>query len=411
MKSIQSESSVKIYLIVDRPLDKRFWSYWIFDLLNEVSCDFEVLQLTYVHDFLKDVKEARPNNSKNIHITKFAEEKSVIGFLENEAVKQSLVFFYTWAPPNAYMNVLSFVDKNFEYYYYLMHGVGDNACDHRGGLGFISWLFAYYKKIRFIIGMWRRFRGPKFWLDSTKMRIAAQFPYFGPFGYRTKFLVTGNHFQERFLAAKKSNRIPEYLKNRKSVLWLDQNLPNVDQFGYQIKLDPEKYYRALGKIFEHLIGLGFDVYLTLHPDTRKEDKDILIQEYLKSEVSVLDFPSEEAILNIDLILVHDSTASYFGVLANKPIVNLIYKGLDDQLMLESIIGLNRLLNTKLVYFDESGFDTINFNQVDVDRKQYKKFSSDFIQGNHKNSPYAYMISIIKNEIESLREKMTIKEPS
>ncbi|MBM9546273.1 hypothetical protein JWG40_04550 [Leptospira sp. 201903074] len=407
MEPTQSHNPVKIYLIADRPLDQRFWSYWIFDLLKEVRCDFEVLQLTYAHDFLKDAKETSPDNSKNIQFSKFFDEKSVIEFLENKAIRQSLVFFYTWAPPNAFMNVFSFVDKNFEYYYYLMHGVGDNASDHKFGMGFFEGLLAYYKRIRFIIGMKRRFRGPRFWLDSTKMRISAQYPYLGPFGFRTKLLVTGNHFQERFLIAKKSKQIPDYNKKRKSVLWLDQNLPNVDQFGYKIKLDPEKYYRSLSKIFEHLIGLGYDVFLTLHPDTRKEDKDILLKEYIKCNVSILDVTSENATINIDLVLVHDSTASYFGVLANKPIVNLIYRELNDKPMIDSILGLSKLLNTQLIYFDEFGFDSIDFNQVQVDRKKYKEFSKAFIQGNHKKFPHEYMKSLIKKEIESLNREQSV----
>ncbi|WP_425590992.1 polysialyltransferase family glycosyltransferase [Leptospira bouyouniensis] len=400
-------SLVKIYLIVDRPLDKRFWSYWIFDLLQEIQCEFEVLQLTYVHDFLKESKETSPNNDKVIHVTKFLNESSAIEFLEKQTIRNSPVFLYTWAPPNAYMNVFSCIDRNFEYYYYLMHGLGDNASDHKYGLGFFETLKSYYKKIRFIIGMKRRFRGPRYWLDSTKMRINAQYPYLGPFGLRTKLLVTGNHFLERFQNAKNSNQIPQYNKDRKSVLWLDQNLPNVDQFGYQIKLDPEKYYRSLTKIFEHLIDLGYDVYLTLHPDTPKEDKDDLLQKYIKCKVSILEVSSENATINIDLVLVHDSTASYFGVLANKPIVNLMYHGLKDKLMIDSVIGLSRLLNTPLIYFDESGFDSIDFDQVRVDRKKYKNFSEGFILGNHKNSPYEYMKSLIKSEINSIKKESSV----
>ncbi|PJZ86307.1 hypothetical protein [Leptospira harrisiae] len=402
MKADVPNQPVTIYLIADRPLDKRFWAYWIFDLLDEIPIQFEVLQLTYVHDFLKEIKEDISSTDTRIHITKFLDETSLLAFLDKNAMKRSLVFFYTWVSPNAYMKVISFVDKNFENYYYLMHGVGDNSCDSPISPNVWESLRNFYKKIRFIIGMMRRFKGAKYWFDSTRMRIKAQYPYFGPFGYRTKFIVTGNHFQERFLKAKEIQKIELFSKNKKTALWLDQNLPNVFQFGYKIEVDPEKYYAGLSILFRHLNDIGYDVYLTLHPDVQENDKMILENQYLKNTAKILDIPSEVASINVDLILTHDSTASYFGVLANKPIVSLMYRHLKDEHMIDSIKGLSQLLNTPLIHFDENEFDLIDFDHVSVDEKSYHKFARNFILGDQKGSPYKFMKSLIKKEIESIK---------
>ncbi|TGL10766.1 hypothetical protein [Leptospira meyeri] len=401
MKPVSSDNRVTIYLIADRPLDKRFWSYWVFDLLNEIKSQFVVLQLTYIHDFLKEIKESIPKDDGRIQVLKFFDENSAMRFLNETTDKQSLVFFYTWAPPNAYMNVFRLVDKNFGRYYYLMHGVGDNACDHIVIPKKWDKLKILYKKIRFVIGMMRRFKGPRYWLDSTKMRINAQYPYLGPFGYRTKLIVTGNHFQERYLQATNSERLKSISRDRKSVLWLDQNLPNVNQFGYKIEVDAGKYYTGLSKIFAHLNDLGYDVYLTLHPDTQKKDKDILMNQYLKNSAKILEVSSEIACLDADLILAHDSTASYFGVLADKPMVNLIYRHLKDKPMIDSILGLSRMLNTPMISYDESDFEVIDFVNVKVNQSKYNKFKRDFILGDQEGSPHEFMKSLIKKEIESM----------
>ncbi|TGM82286.1 hypothetical protein EHR01_05755 [Leptospira mtsangambouensis] len=399
--SIQNQP-VTIYLIVDRPLDNRFWTYWIFDLLNEIQVKFEVLQLTYVHDFLKENAEDLSSIDTRIQVTKFLNEGSLLTFLENDADKRSLVFFYTWVSPNAYMNIISIVDMIFKNYYYLMHGLGDNSCDSPLNLSIWETLRNFYKKIRFTIGMMRRFKGPKYWLDSTRMRIKAQYPYFGPLGYRTKFVITGNHFQERYLQAKEYKDKDLLPKNRKSALWLDQNLPNILQFGYKIEVDSEKYYTGLSRFFKYLNDKGYDVYLTLHPDTKEKDKTILKDRYLKNTAKILDLPSEVASINVDLILTHDSTASYFGILAGKPIVNLMYRHLEDELMINSIKGLSQLLNTPLINFDENEFDSIDFDRVQVDQKSYHLFTRNFISGDQAGSPHNFMKSLIKKEIETIQ---------
>ncbi|XDD45074.1 hypothetical protein AB3N60_10125 [Leptospira sp. WS39.C2] len=401
MKVITKEKPIKLYILADRPIDKRFWKYWIFELLDEMKINFVVLQLTFVHDFLKDQKVTPPIRKNEIQVLQFSKENLVIEYLDHNVDKKSLVFFYTWAAPNLFMNLFSYVDRNYENYYYLMHGLGDNTNDHPIISNVFEKIWVWYKKIRFAFGMKRRFRGPKYWLDSTRMRIKAQYPYLGPLGFRTKLIVTGNHFLERFLYSKQFQSQIKKTEERKSALWLDQNLPNVDQFGYRIELDAKKYYKGLSLIFNHLKSIGYDVYLTVHPDTSEHDKNVLEIKLLKNSAKILNIPSEIASIEVDLILTHDSTASYFGVLANKPIVNLMYEHLFDELMNQSIKGLSRELNSPLIHFDENQFDPLDFDKVTINLKSYQKFKNQYILGNQNTPPYVYMKTLIRKEIESV----------
>ncbi|TGM31716.1 hypothetical protein EHQ92_12935 [Leptospira biflexa] len=394
------EKPSDIYLIVDRPLDHRFWKYWIFELKGELNVNFIVIQLTYVHTFLKDQQVILPTDQNRIQVNQFSNETHVLDFFKGIVNKKSLVFFYTWVAPNAFMELFTYVDQNFENYYYLMHGLGDNTNDHPVISNIFNKIRITYKKLRFSFGMKRRFRGPKYWLDSTKMRIKAQYPYLGPLGYRTKRIVTGNHFLARFLEAQALPKQDIISKHKKSVLWLDQNLPNVHQFGYKIEVDPKNYYRGLRNIFEHLKSIGFDVYLTVHPDTTEQEKQKLESGYLQNSAKILKLPSEIAAMEVNLILTHDSTASYFGVLAKKPIVNLMYEHLKDELMIQSIVGLSKALKTPLISFDENEFDPIDFESVTINKESYRKFQNQYILGEQTLSPYEYMKTLIKKEIES-----------
>jgi hypothetical protein len=78
----------------------------------------------------------------------------------------------------------------------------------------------------------------------------------------------------------------------------------------------------------------------------------------------------------------------------------MYEHLKDELMIQSIVGLIEALKTPLISFDENEFVPIDFGSLTISKESYRKFQNQYILGEQTLSPYEYMKTLIKKEIES-----------
>jgi hypothetical protein len=398
----------EIYLIVDRPLDKRFWNHWLIKSYSQIygePTDLVILQTTYVHDFLKKQRIISPPD-RNIKLRTFESEEELIDFIELRVAASSLIFFYMWTGINNYLRLFKLIDDKVNDYFYIMHGAGDIALETIEPGDWFEKGINFCRKLLYLTKMKFQYRGPRLLLDVTEGRLLSQYPcsskpfkfYSMPLGWRTKIKKTGNHVIEEIINFKrKENRLP--LKNGKKILWLDQNLPNVNQFGYSFDMDSNKYYSGLSNLFKHFKSKGYEILFTLHPDTTEETKREKILPILSENALLSEKSSLEVTLEVDFVMTHDSTASYFAIYHDIPIINLYYRDQNDDYFNSSILAFNKAIGSPLVYFDNLSFDDFDLNTVSLDPIKYNHFKDKYINGEKNGvTPSNYMIDLIKNVI-------------
>ncbi|PJZ70275.1 hypothetical protein CH373_12335 [Leptospira perolatii] len=384
----------KILLITDRPVDKRFWDYWLFTKFEEcfsAEWKIEIVALAYLHDF------TAPSNfvpHPKFVLRIFESEADFLKFLGNFNSREVLLLLYTWAKVNFFNKIIDLIEiKRFEYIY-LMHGEGDNIIKPLSSsrsdllselLDGLIWALRILKRV------FQR-RGPAYWLNGTRARYRAQLPDAAPIGFRTKFPVIGLHTIDQLREAK----TVLHVKGQKIAVWLDQNVPFVNQFGISFDVDMVSYYQTLSGLFESLREQGYQIYFSFHPESDSEKNSNVVLPSLPPYIIPYQGSSADVISFADLIVTHNSTACYMAVALNKPILFVLFSHVDKQYWIDGTKNLGRALGMPVLMFTEGKSCKIEFEKIEVNPRLYKKFQKFFINGQNKFSPsYKIMSAYIQ----------------
>lgn len=192
-------------------------------------------------------------------------------------------------------------------------------------------------------------------------------------------IIKGHHADyDRFLELKKKNVINKY--QFKYFVFLDQDAPaHLDLINLnENDVDESNYYNSLLKFFLKLEDkFNFKYIVSPHPRANFT----ILKKYFGSRLSTK--PTINLIKDSEFVLSHDSTATNYAFLFNKPVISIINDELINSIHDHKLHIHHFCERAKLKTYDISK-DQIKKSDLIIDKKKYKIFIKNYIKNNNND---------------------------
>ena len=193
-------------------------------------------------------------------------------------------------------------------------------------------------------------------------------------------IIKGHHADyDRFLELKKNNVINKY--QFKYFVFLDQDASaHLDLINLnEDDVDESNYYNSLLKFFLKLED-KFNFKYIVSPHPRANFK--ILKKYFGSRLSTK--PTVNLIKDCEFVLSHDSTATNYAFLFNKPVISIINDELINSIHDHKDKIYNFCERAKLKTYNITK-DEIKKSDLIIDKKKYKIFIQNYINNNNNNN--------------------------
>ncbi len=186
------------------------------------------------------------------------------------------------------------------------------------------------------------------------------------------------------------------IKQEKYAVYIDQALtthPDYKIRNIQAPASRTNYYPVLNNFFYNFKGeTGLSIKFAMHPMSQEEKISLLLK-----GIDICKENTPELIKNSSVVLTHNSTATSFAILFNKPIINLTSEELRKSWLGPEIEAFSKSNGGKMINMDKSIKSQINLDQLlKIDELKYKKFKDDYIK--MPNSPNVPLWEIVSNNL-------------
>ena len=186
------------------------------------------------------------------------------------------------------------------------------------------------------------------------------------------------------------------IKEKNYAVYIDQALtthPDYKIRNIQAPASRKKYYPVLLNFFNNFKSeTGLNIKFAMHPMSQEEKISLLLK-----DIDICRGNTPELIKNSSVVLTHNSTATSFAILFNKPIINLTSEELRKSWLGPEIEAFCKSNGGKIINMDKSIKSQINLDQLlKIDELKYKKFKDDYIK--MPNSPDIPLWEIVSNNL-------------